>query len=276
MKKMKFNTVATRTAAAVFLAGLMMAAQSAMACTLQSWSAAVGLDETDASLGTIAPGAPNPGGTDEVLSPRYSGRCAMAASGQGYVEDVSPGGIDRIRARFYVLANHTSDAVLYQGLNGGGSEVFRVLFLADGRVRLRSGGVNADADGPDAGNLNEWNSIEIDWDAGADEMSILVNGDGPAPVSFPGAETVSKVRLGNLNSATGTMNFDAYESRRTTPIGELVACDAQGDGSINVLDALAVINEINDAGLATGQPDCSLDGAVNVLDALDIINIINS
>ena len=60
------------------------------------------------------------------------------------------------------------------------------------------------------------------------------------------------------------------------PGGELG--DVTGDASINVLDVLAVINEIlglvplDEGGLC--RADCKGDGSINILDALNIVNII--
>ena len=266
MKTINFRTVATRTVAAGCLAGLMMAAQSAMACTLQNWSAAVGLDEADASAGTIAPGAPNPAAPDEVLSPRYSGRCAMAASGQGYVEDVSPGGITRIVARFYVLANNSADAIVYEGLDGT-SRVFDVTVATDGTVTLSSGSQNIST----AGNAGKWNSIEIDWTSG-DALSLIVNGGTAATGTGAAAGTLDSVRLGNINGAAGSLNFDAYESRRSTAVGRLVRGDANNDGSVNSGDTTAVVNEFLTIQLSSGQPDCNEDGSVNSGDTTCIVN----
>ena len=270
MKKMKFNRLAGRTIAAGFVLGLFMAAQSAAACTLQNWSAAVGLDETDASQGTIAPGAPNPAASDEVLSPRYSGRCAMAASGQGYVEDVSPGGITRIVARFYVLANNSADAIVYEGLDGT-SRVFDVTVATDGTVTLSSGSQNIST----AGNAGKWNSIEIDWTSGGD-LSLIVNGGTAETGAGAAAGTLDSVRLGNINSAAGSLNFDAYESRRSTAVGRLCEGETTGDGKRTSDDFLEIFDEVASAGgvLSSGQPDFTEDGFITNDDVLGVFDLV--
>ena len=272
MKTMNFKTGATRTVAAGCLVGLMMAAQSAAACTLSNWSAAVGLNETDASLGTIAPGAPNPAAPDEVLSPRYSGRCAMAASGQGYVEDVSPGGIDRIRARFYVLANNSTDAVIYRGFdgNGSGSELFNLQIAADGAVLITSGSISIPA--PGAAVEPGWNSVEIDWNSGG-AFGLIINGQSVATSGFSATGSLASVRLGNLNGATGTLNFDAYESRRSTEIGRLCVGDADNSGGRGLGDLQAIFAEFQFGMLASGQPDADENGSVGLGDLQTVFEI---
>lgn len=271
MNKFNLNSRIIRRLSAVALLGMLIGIQPALACSKANWLGG------NTGAGVLASGPDGPDGKPAIA--RYSGVCAMqtAAGSTEWVQDNSPGGIDRIRARFYVLANNTDNAVVYRGFNDGGGAIFSVnLNPANGNVRLLSiSGENAICF--NCANVGSWNSIEIDWNAGGGDMSISVNTEAPVSTSFTSTETVSSVRLGNLDGAGGTLNFDAYESRRSTEVGRLLACNAQNeDTAINVLDALAVINEINDAGLASGQPDCNEDGSVNVLDALDIINIINS
>ena len=267
MKKMKFNTLAGRTITAGLFAGLFLASQAAFACTLGNWSAV---------SGDVDPGSPAPD-AGEVLSPRYSGLCAMAASGQGYVQDDSPGGIDRIRARFYVLADNTSDVVIYEGFNGATS-VFTVELSTAGLVTFTGSGFSLTANGV-SGN---WNSIEVDWNSGAGTVSLWVNSDatsaGADDTGSVAANQVTSVRLGNLNDASGMLNFDAYESRRTTEIGQLCACDANasGDGIVNIQDFVVTTNEAGGGELATGQPDCNGNGAVDIQDMVAIINIAGS
>ena len=94
-----------------------------------------------------------------------------------------------------------------------------------------------------------------------------------------GTGTVEAVQLGAPNgfgNHTGTLNFDAYESHRTTPVGALVVADANNNGSVNIFDMIAMQNEILDpvGSLAPGQPDCNKNGGVNVFDMICAQNII--
>jgi len=262
MKKMKFNTVAARLVVAGCVVGLFMAAQAASACTLQNWSA---------SSGSVAPGGPNPDTANgEVLSARYSGLCAMAASGEGFVEDTSPGGIDRIRARFYVLANNTEPAVVYEGFNGTTS-IFTVAIDASGTVSLSGDGLSQAVTAN--GVSGNWNSIELDWDAGAGQASLWVNSDASSSApdgsdNLTSGQVVTSVKLGNLDGAAGTMNFDAYESRRATPVGRLCEGDANSDGVRDFVDIGDIFIESATGGNtpANGNPDFNDDGRVDFVD----------
>jgi len=271
MKKMKFNTVATRTVAAGCVIGLFMAAQAASACTLQNWSVP--------GSGDVEPGSPVADPANGVVdSARYSGLCAMAANGQGFVEDTSPGsgGLDRIRARFYVLADNTQDALIYEGLNGSTS-IFTVEIGADGAVTLSGNGISAPLTAP--GVSGNWNSIEVDWNAGGNQVSLWVNSDASSDVadaseSVSTGQVVTSVRLGNLDGASGALSFDAYESRRSTAVGRLLVGDANSDGAVDVLDINTLANEILNSELGSGVPDCDESGTVDVLDVNCMADII--
>jgi len=243
------------TVAAVLFTGAFFS-QVATACVTDNW--------LGGTSGTLNPAQP-----DDMSDPaaRYSGLCGLEVPGGqvAYVDDNSPGGIDRIRARFYVLVDSTANVFVYRGLNGGGSTVFDVLVNPNtNNVRLSSSGVNLTCAG--CANIGSWNSIEIDWDAGSGNMELLVNGAGPAPVAFSSAETVSNVRLGNLNGAAGDLSFDSYESRRTTEIGRLLVADANESGDVTGGDLAVIAGEILGNALATGQPDCNESGDVTGAD----------
>jgi hypothetical protein len=265
MNSLYKSRISTGLRSGLAIAALALLGQPALACTAGAWSADTG----------VAVGGPE--GNPATLA-RYSGLCAMQAASSVHVEDASPGGISRIRARFYMLANNTASADVYRGFNGTGSQVFEVsVDPGNGNVTLSSGGTNATCTG--CANAGEWNSIELDWDAGGGALSLWVNSDATtdaadATASLSSSQTVSSVRLGNLNGASGAMNFDSYESRRTTAIGRLVRGDANGDGSVSVFDAIAVVNESSGTGSpAPGQPDCNEDGAVSVFDAICVVNV---
>lgn len=264
MKMSNLNSRLARRAAATIALGLLLGAQTAMACTVANWNGG--------NSGNVTAGGPNSGGIA-----RYSGICAMQTpdAATAWVEDNSPGGIDRIRARFYVLANNTSSADVYHGFAGDGTQLFRVLMRANGNVTFVSGGEILTV----AGVSGAWNSIEIDWDAGSDQMTLIVNGGTPStsPFTSPGG-TLSRVQLGNLNAATGMLNFDAYESRRTTEIGRLCRGNPDADGTRDINDLQVLFTELQSLGgtPAPGTPDANEDGSVGLPDLNVIFGFIQS
>lgn len=265
MKKIKLNTVAARSVAAGCAVGLLMAAQTAVACTVDNWTI-----DGDVTAGVEAGG---PAAT--VTIPRYSGLCSMRTPvnpGQPeYVQNDSPSGLSRIRARFYVFAANSGDAVVYQGFDAQSNSVFEVtLDASEPEVDFTALGTTVSQ----PYNPGFWNSIEIDWNAGTGELELIVNGNA-APIS-PGSslETVDFVRMGNLTPVAEELYFDAYESRRTTAIDRLLVGDANADNEINVGDITTVSNERFDNSPAGGQPDCNEDGNVDVGDITCLANTI--
>jgi hypothetical protein len=258
-----------------------MVGQSALACSVALWA--------NSDTTTVIVGTPIEAVLDDRV-PRYSGECGMKnrADQADFVEDDSPGGINRIRARFYVFTGHSGEARVYSGFDSG-SRVFDVTVNGDtGEVTFSTAGGQVSCPSPNcpAANSAAWNSIEIDWDADQGNMALWVNTDAneepnaAATDAFtPGAQ-VTNVRLGNLDGASGTMYFDAYESRRQTAIGRLLRGDANADGNVTVFDAIAVVNETGstptDPNLSRGQPDCNEDGGVTIFDAICIVNVANS
>lgn len=269
MTNAKSNFFYRTFAAGAVLAGAMLVGQSAMACTLDNWS-------DRSNTGEVA-GDPN---ADSIA--RYSGFCGMQVTGAGYVQDNNPGGINRIVARFYVLNNNTGTAEIYAGYGetDGTDELFTVTLDNAGTVTLTD---TASGQQVSQNGTTEWLSVAIDWiqDGSNGRVSILVNGDeadGDMPDLIEGfansGNPLQAVRLGNLNSAAGTLNFDAYESRRSSAVGRLLTADANNDTNVNVGDVTVLSNEIFGGTLAVGQPDCNEDGAVNVGDITCVSNII--
>ena len=276
MKMYNLNSRLVRRATATVALGLLLGAQTAMACTLQNWSS---------TSGAVDPGSPDADPLNNVVeSARYAGLCAMSASGLGFVRDDSPGpgGIDRIRARFYFLADNSSDVTVYEGFNGSTSIFTVEVDGATGEVSLSGDGIGQPPLTA-TGDLGKWNSIELDWDAGSGQASLWVNTDSELVVAdasraFSSSQVVTSVRLGNLNSASGTMAFDAYESRRSSPVGRLVHPDPNGDGNPNGIDALdfsAMVNDFLEIQRANGTIDCNEDGNIFV-DSLDFACIVNA
>lgn len=267
MKINTFKTVRGGLTNLALAAGLAMVGQSALACSSDLWA-----QDTGVTLGGPEDTTPN-------IS-RFSGLCAMQADSAGpYVVDDSPGGINRIRARFYMYVNQDADAAVYRGFDSSNGQVFEVsVNPTSGDVVFSSVGASTSATCPGCANDGFWNSIEVDWNADGGNLSLWVNTDArdvPADdtQSLSTAATVSTVRLGNLDGVAGTMNFDAYESRRTTEIGRLLRGDADANGAIGGGDITAIINEFLNVQLSNGQPDCDGNGSVGGGDITCVINI---
>ena len=265
MKKMKFNRFAARSVTAGFVVAALMAAQGAVACTVENW-------KTD---GAVTAGVEVGGPGQTVNIPRYSRLCSMRTPENPvqpeYVQNDSPGGLSRIRARFYVFASNNSDALVYQGFDANSSSVFSVT-LDQSQPEVDFGALGTTISVPY--NSGKWNSIEIDWNAGTGELELIVNGTSATTTPGASSETVDFVRMGNLTPVAEELLFDAYESRRTSAIGLVMRGDANADGNVDVGDITSVANEIFAEGnpLAPGQPDCNEDGDVNVGDITCLAN----
>jgi len=111
-----------------------------------------------------------------------------------------------------------------------------------------------------------WNLVEISWTSGS-SMKYWVNSDSLSAAETgsvsAAAGTMESVVLGTSDSYTGSLTFDDYESRRSTPIGRLKAGDGNNDGAINSGDINVIVNEFLFGNLGAGIVDCNLDGAVN-------------
>jgi len=246
----------------------------AQACTTDGWSDVTGLSTT------LFVGQPS--GTPNTM-PRFSELCAMRVTGTGSVRDLSPDHT-RIRARFYVLfsqlTNATGTAVLLRAYpNETDTSPLFEIRRNNGNLIADTTGAGGAASTPFAAPAG-WVAIEFDWQSGG-TMSVWVNANAAtAPATFTvasGSGTVSSVRMGaiaGLGGFTGALVFDAYEAHSTTPVGLLLAGDANPDEEINVFDFGFIRNEILGNSLATGQPDCNKDGDINVFDFGCIRNII--
>jgi hypothetical protein len=266
MNSLYKSRISTGLRSGLAIAALALLGQPALACTTGAWSS-----DTGVTVG-------GPEGNPATLA-RYSGLCAMQAASSVHVEDASPGGISRIRARFYMLANNTSEAVVYRGLNSSDQPIFAVRVAPNGDVRLASGSSTALC--ATCANAGAWNSIEIDWNAGGNSLDVWVNSDAttaPADASaaFNSSQSISSVRLGNLNGASGSINFDSYESRRTTAIGRLCRGEVTGDGTRTSDDFLAIFDEVaSNGGTPTaGQPDFTEDGQITNDDTLAVFELV--
>lgn len=266
MKIFNLDSRLARGATATLALGLLLGAQNAIACTVDNWNG--GNSENITA-----------GGPDIGLA-RYSGLCAMEtpASTAAWVQDNSPGGINRIRARLYVLNELASgqSAVIYRGFSTdtGTGPLFTVRLATDGTVRLIDNATAAEVQQTSSTN---WVSVEIDWSQGSGNgtISLSINGQTPAANNALNntGSSLQSVRLGNLLGAAGSLNFDAYESRRTTEIGRLIRGDADANGSVGGGDISAIIDEFLNGNLAEGQPDCDENGNIGAGDISCIIQI---
>ena len=271
MKMFKMNSRSAQRVVTTVALGLLLGAQTAMACTVGNWLGG------SSGPGVLASGPDGPNGEPAIA--RYSGRCAMQTndSSAEWVQDNSPGGINRIRARFYVLngLDASQSAVVYRGFSttGGTGNLFTVRLDTSGNVRLID---NATAEEVQQSSTTGWTSIEIDWSQGTGdgEISLSVNGQAPAAKTTlsNSGQALQSVRLGNLLGAGGTLNFDGYESRRTSEIGRLCEGDAIVDGERDFADINAMFVEFATGGSnpASGNPDITEDGLVDFADINEV------
>jgi hypothetical protein len=204
--------------------------------------------------------------------------CGLAVTNTSYVQDNNASDT-RYRARFYVLdglagADPIDIFVAYSD-EGATTTLFKVAFNG---AQFTFNATGAGGGSNTAASVNGWNVVEFDWDTGANTFRFWVNADAtsanPTGSVNAGTGTVEAVRLGAPNGfspQTGKLTFDAFESHRTTPVGELLACDTNGNGSRTIADVVAVLNELAGT-LQVGQPDCNKNGGVTVADAVSLIN----
>jgi hypothetical protein len=250
----------------LFAAGVLFGS-TALACTTDGWVGGV--------TGTPLAGSPTPEGVARV-----SGVCAMELEGAGSVKDTSPTAEPTTHTRFYVKADAVSGSpVIYQAFSDDDAIASLVTVTFDGSNFVFDAGAGASANVPGS---SGWNLVEMAW-AGGGTMDYWVNVDAVAePLNPTGtvnaaAGTMESIILGAPDSLNGFLTFDDYEMRRTSHIGRVAECDAEGDAAnddIDLNDALAVVDEIFAVPpiLAQGSPDCELDGDVDLNDVLAIVD----
>ncbi len=255
-----------KLATSIAALGLLAGGSVASACTLSAWSSTSG----------TAPEVGGPGDTVELA--RYSGICSMQSDGAEFVQDNSPAAEGALIARFYFLASGTGDATIYEAFSdeGGATSVFAI--SADGaNVTVTPASGTAASAPMRAG----WNSVEVSWTGGGG-ISLWVNSDSTtaaadATGTDTGSATIDAIQLGTVDGLGGftSVNFDQYESRRTTAIGREIPGDATGDGgALNIFDAIGIIQEVVNGTAQVGQPDCTEDGAINIFDAICVIQAV--
>ncbi len=266
---------------------LASALSTAQACTLDNWNggytgSVYAQNPTGDGNNTTGAASVNDGGA----TPRWSGQCAMKATGAGHVADNSPSAETSANTRFYFYADGSfgGTADLFKAFASEaltGTPVISVTY--DGaNVSISSGSAN----GTVAAATGSWHSVEIHW-SNSGSIDVWVDAD-PTATTPPAADfsattastsTIEAAVLGPMtwSGAAGTMAFDAYEMHRTTAVGTesvLVTGDSNSDGTVNVQDVVGITNEVLASATATGQPDCNADGTVNVQDVVCARNIV--
>jgi hypothetical protein len=246
---------------------------TSQACTLGAW------DDNGTST-AIAGGPGEPAGPTNFA--RYSGLCAMQTAGatpsvknNGAGGATSgPSGEATMNARFYFKADGATGTIFetYEE-DVPATAVYTVAF--DGTNVTVTPNAGGSATSTAVGSTN-WHSVEVSWANNGGAINVWVDSDAttdPADASTTSEASGDTINTAILGGVTG-MTFDAYESRRTTPIGRLVAGDANNDTNVNIFDAIGVVNESSGGGLINvGQPDCNEDGNINIFDAICVVNI---
>lgn len=268
-----------KSLAAVVAGALSLVALDASACSTAAWIQDGG---TSGVVGT--PIAASPNSTPTAVA-RYAGLCGLqSGAANNFVRDGSPTAEATFRARFYVRAAAGDGALVFRARNASNADMITVTYNAAGFSFTTTGGTASSA----AVTAGRWYSIELNWAAGA-AMTAIVQGNGAAaalptvtiPAISGAGDRIDFAELGWISGGTtGTVQVDAYESRRTTAIGRLCRGNANISGpsatTRDVFDIQTMVNEINAVSLSPGQPDFSEDGSVNVLDIQGVVNAINT
>jgi hypothetical protein len=263
-----------RLALRAFTTGLLWLVTPAYAqdCSLAGW--------TESQPQAVSIGAP-------PTIARYSGQCAIQVTAAGrYLKAIHPNAEPTYYARFYYYTGARAGGAIdiFQGRDGATlpirveheaiGSINRLRFSSSGSGALRTADVQ----------VNKWYAIELAWTTGSGNgaLGITVTGAG---VSTPIAvspitglnnptQRIREIRMGWITAGgSGAINFDAFEARRDGPPGRLLRGDANGNGVINVGDAIAARNEVLGGALALGQPNCNEDQQVNIGDAICIRNL---
>jgi beta-lactam-binding protein with PASTA domain len=109
---------------------------------------------------------------------------------------------------------------------------------------------------PAIASANPFATVQFAIDASAPE--------GQAPITIP------QVIAGNANGeAVPVSTVNGYVN-----IGVAAPGDANGDGEVNALDLIGIVNEILGNSTSQGNADCNGDGMVNSIDMICVVNLI--
>jgi hypothetical protein len=203
---------------------------------------------------TVAAGlfvASEAGASDVVVNAaaRYYGafgaQVVITSGAAAYVEDETPSGERRYRARFYLNLNalamgNNEEFELFTASSTDGSAQLRLLVNRSGtqnRLRLaarRDDGTYAETPpGSETVIPREWHSIEIDWRASASTVAsdgaLAVWVDGQSRPGLVGIDNdqaqLASARWGAVGAldagTTGAFLIDEFESRRDSFVGQL-------------------------------------------------------
>ncbi len=263
--------------AALFGTGELMAQN----CNTTAWG--VGLSAGQGVAGTPVPNTPTAATNP---SSRYSGRCGLISDAAGdFVRDGSPNDEPTYIARFYVRPNVTTGtAVLFQAIQTGQTTPTIEVAQTGAVLNLAARGGVSTTTPIVAG---RWYAVEANR-AASGTVTFTVKGNqfgttaqetAPAVINITGAADarVDQANLGWISGGSGgTVETDAFESRRTQTIGRLCRGDANNDTFPGVQDRVQIVNEILGSALALGQPDVNEDGFVGVADRVQIVSRITA
>lgn len=237
-------------------------------CTVANWTTPANLSDTDAGTQDDENG----------INRRYGGPCGLQVDIDGTTRSLlTDAPLDEVgfNVRFYTfLDNAGSDPILlFNADDGAGSDLIQVWYNspASGNLTLRvfdAGGPTDFVETPGSG----WHSVEFAWAADVTaDVRYSVDGETDIQQSLDtSGQTIANAEIGNLNGANtgGTVDFDDFDSRRSERPGRLLVADANGDGVVDIFDALDLRDELAETSFAPGQPDCEEDGDVDIFDAL--------
>jgi hypothetical protein len=175
----------------------------------------------------------------------FGAQVVVTSGAVAYVEDETPSGERRYRARFYVNLNglamgNGEEFELFTASSTDGSAQLRLLVNRSGatnRLRLavrRDDGTYAETPaGSETVIPREWHSVEIDWRASvspvASDGALAVWVDGQSRPGLSGIDNdqaqLASARWGAVGAldagTTGAFLIDEFESRRDSAIGQL-------------------------------------------------------
>jgi hypothetical protein len=261
--------VKMKTLALVAAAGLgLIGAPSVFACSILAWNGG--------PTGTPVAGRPSDTPTPTA---RYSGQCGLRSTATAqFVTDNTPTAEQTFRARFYVYTGLASgSAVVYEALNAATPPLRQIAVT----YNRDAGNLSFATTGPTPQTIpvvpDRWYSVELNWSRAATNMGVTVQGAAAttpvtATVAGVGAtDQIDTARLGWVSgTGVGSINADAYESRRTNSIGRLCRGDANNDNVLGIADRVQITTEAGGGALAAGQPDVNEDGVIAIADRVII------
>lgn len=271
MKRSVFKCVLVGLSAATLLLGTSGVHANGETCTRENWSAKVG----DTNLNADEPGPNNR---------RYAGRCGLRVTldnSEAYLTDESPLDETVFNVRFYFFLNAvTEDVTLFQAEDGNTDPVITATYDAsenDVSVVFANAGTPQTVVAQDVS--TGWNSLEIQWEASPAAQPKVVLGTADPVTASATIDTsniaIDGAKLGAIGTvpASGSIDFDDYDSRRDTVPGRLCrGLTDQSRSALNLEDVLAIFNDFATGGslAANGVPDYDGSGAVDLLDVVDV------